>query len=49
MGESTHSPICSSSRFARGCVRAMWPLLRIAIRASDAKQLRLLRATLEDA
>ncbi len=28
--------------------RVMWPLVRIAIRASDAKQLRLLRATLED-
>ncbi len=29
--------------------RLMWPLLRIAIRTSDAKQLRLLKATLEDA
>ena len=29
--------------------RVMWPVVRIAIRASDAKQLRLLRATLEDA
>ncbi len=29
--------------------RLMWPLLRIAIRTSDAKQLRLLKATIEDA
>lgn len=29
--------------------RLMWPLLRIAIRTSDAKQLRLLKAMIEDA